>query len=194
MLLRRGPRCTKRKETKATSFLGPVNRCAGRHHTRSEVTASHVLASGKLSGHFERRSKDARRVQKFANDCVDKFFHSPMNSDEINISHSPRISLSRLMPLPDFSRHFPVLSLTRSSRNLFPERREVMSVAALILLSLSSAIFALAAYLWYLTPDPKDLAEEVLCQTKPRAKTTTLSGNNFAGKPQPNMTHINCLS
>jgi hypothetical protein len=41
-----------------------------------------------------------------------------------------------------------------------------MSVAALVLLSISATIFALGAYLWYLTPDPKDLAEEVLYQTK----------------------------
>jgi hypothetical protein len=65
-----------------------------------------------------------------------------------------------------------------------------MSVAAYILLSFSAAVFALAAYLWYLTPDPKDLAKEVLCQTK-RPKNV---GVNFASRPQPNMTHINCLS
>jgi hypothetical protein len=69
-----------------------------------------------------------------------------------------------------------------------------MTAAALILLSLSTVIFAVGAYLWYLTPDPKDLAEEVLCQAKPHSKTTKRSGNNFASKPQPNMTHINCLS
>ena len=69
-----------------------------------------------------------------------------------------------------------------------------MTVVALILLSISSVIFALGAYLWYLTPDPKDLAEEVLCQMKPRSKTPKSTGSDFANKPQPNLTHINCLS
>jgi hypothetical protein len=65
-----------------------------------------------------------------------------------------------------------------------------MFIAAYIFLALSTAVIAFAAYLWYLTPDPKDLAEEVLCQTK-RPKN---AGVSFASKPQPNMTHINCLS
>jgi len=95
------------------------------------------------------------------------------------------------MPLSSLSRHFPVLPLTPQCPNLIPEREEVMSVAVLVLLSLSTAIFALGAYLWYLTPDPKDLAEEV---TKPHGKTTKRFGGSFASKPQSNITHISCSS
>jgi hypothetical protein len=101
-----------------------------------------------------------------------------------------------LKPLPVPSSTFPCIA----RKGVMPESihrkegSEVMTVAALILLSISSVIFALGAYLWYLTPDPKDLAEEVLCQTKPRSKTPKSTGSNFANKPQPNLTHINCLS
>lgn len=61
-----------------------------------------------------------------------------------------------------------------------------MPVVALILISL---VIALIAYLWYITPDPKDVAEQVLRQCK-RKKASVIT---FA-KPQPNLTHIDCLS
>jgi len=61
-----------------------------------------------------------------------------------------------------------------------------MPVVALILVSLA---IPLIAYLWCITPDPKDVAELVLRQCK-RKKGAVIS---FA-KPQPNLTHINCLS
>ena len=37
-----------------------------------------------------------------------------------------------------------------------------MSVAAYILLSLLTMLSAFVAYMWYITPSPKDLAEDIL--------------------------------
>ena len=65
-----------------------------------------------------------------------------------------------------------------------------MSVAAYILIALLPPAAAFVAYLWYLTPDPKDVAEQVLRSSK-RKNGTLL---HLAPRPQPDLTHINCLS
>ena len=64
-----------------------------------------------------------------------------------------------------------------------------MSALTYIVLSALPLLIA-AAYLWYVTPSPQDLAEEVLSPRKRRISAATFR----ATKPQPNMTHINCLS
>lgn len=65
-----------------------------------------------------------------------------------------------------------------------------MSVLTCVLLTALSALTILAIYLWQITPEPKDLADEVLRKRKRTAPAATM----FATRPQPNMTHINCLS
>jgi hypothetical protein len=65
-----------------------------------------------------------------------------------------------------------------------------MSTLTYVLASTLPLLLAAAAYLWYLTPSPQDLAEEVLGPRK-RTKHAKIFS---ATKPQPNMTHINCLS
>src|SRR5262249_22227467 len=69
-------------------------------------------------------------------------------------------------------------------------RRNQMSVLTCILLTTLSALTILAIYLWQITPEPKDLAEEILRKRKP----TNPARHTYARKPQPNMTHINWSS
>jgi hypothetical protein len=64
-----------------------------------------------------------------------------------------------------------------------------MSAATYILLSTLPLLFALGAYLWYVTPSPQDLAEEVFRNRKHANPAAVRFAN-----PQRNMTHINCLS
>ena len=63
-----------------------------------------------------------------------------------------------------------------------------MSVVTDIFLAVLALGLPAVAYLWYVTPDPQDLANEVLC------KKTKNTGSGCASRPQPNMTHVNCLS
>ena len=70
-----------------------------------------------------------------------------------------------------------------------------MLIAACILTSVVTGTAAFAAYVWYVTPDPKDLVEEVLCHSRrARSRAMISAGSIFASRPQANMTHINCLS
>jgi hypothetical protein len=65
-----------------------------------------------------------------------------------------------------------------------------MSVAAYILLSLLTMLSAFVAYMWYITPSPKDLAEDILRHARPLSE----EDRQFATRPRPDMTYINCLS
>jgi hypothetical protein len=65
-----------------------------------------------------------------------------------------------------------------------------MSLVTEIFLAILALLLPALAYLWYVTPDPRDLANEVLS----RSKRTRNTGSGFARRPQANVTHVNCLS
>jgi hypothetical protein len=69
-------------------------------------------------------------------------------------------------------------------------KEKPMSALTYIFLSALPLLIAATSYLWYITPDPEVVAEEVLGPRKRRISAATFR----ATKPQPDMTHINCLS
>ena len=66
-----------------------------------------------------------------------------------------------------------------------------MSVVIDIFFAVLALGFPVVAYLWYVTPNPQDLANEVLCRKTRKIRN---NGSGYASRPQSSMTHINCLS